>query len=73
MNNIVVKIEIFEGPKFFVEKVNIVGNNITNDSVIRSEMIVDEGDPYSEVLLTRSVYNIKAKSIFANVESKTLL
>ena len=71
-DDIVVKIEIFEGPKFFVEKVNIVGNNITNDSVIRSEMIVDEGDPYSEVLLTRSVNNIKAKRIFANVDSKTL-
>ena len=71
-DDIVVKIEIFEGPKFFVEKVNIVGNNITNDSVIRSEMIVDEGDPYSEVLLTRSVNNIKAKRIFATVDSKTL-
>jgi len=71
-DDIVVKIEIFEGPKFFVEKVNIVGNNVTNDSVIRSEMIVDEGDPYSEVLLARSINNIKAKRIFANVESKTL-
>ena len=71
-DDIVVKIEIFEGPKFFVEKVNIVGNNITNDSVIRSEMIVDEGDPYSEVLLARSINNIKAKRIFASVASKTL-
>jgi len=71
-NDVVVKIEIFEGPKFFVEKVNIVGNNVTNDSVIRSEMIVDEGDPYSEVLLARSVNNIKAKRIFAAVDSKTL-
>jgi len=71
-NDVVVKIEIFEGPKFFVEKVNVVGNNVTNDSVIRSEMVVDEGDPYSEVLLARSINNIKAKRIFANVESKTL-
>ena len=71
-DDVVVKIEIFEGPKFFVEKINIVGNNITNDSVIRSEMIVDEGDPYSEVLLARSINNIKAKRIFASVVSKTL-
>jgi len=35
-------------------------------------MIVDEGDPYSEVLLTRSINNIKAKRIFASVDSKTL-
>jgi len=71
-NDIIVKIEIFEGPKFFVEKINIVGNNVTNDSVIRSEMIVDEGDPYSEVLLARSLNNIKAKRIFSSVESKAL-
>ena len=35
-------------------------------------MIVDEGDPYSEVLLARSINNIKAKRIFAAVNSKTL-
>ena len=71
-NDIIVGIEIFEGPKFFVEKINIVGNTVTNDSVIRSEMIVDEGDPYSEVLLARSINNIKAKRIFGKVDTRTL-
>ena len=40
---------IFEGRKIQIERVNIKGNSITNDSVIRSELEVDEGDPYSAV------------------------
>ena len=44
-NDVDVKIHIFEGEKFIIERINIIGNSVTNDSVIRSEMIVDEGDP----------------------------
>ena len=50
-NQIEVKINIFEGEKVIIERVNIVGNSVTNDSVIRSELIVDEGDPYSALLV----------------------
>ena len=38
---------IFEGRKIQIERVNIIGNTVTNDSVIRSELLVDEGDPFS--------------------------
>ena len=65
-----VKIGIFEGQKFTIERVNIVGNNVTNDSVIRSELIVDEGDPYSALLINKSINEIKAKGIFGKVEHK---
>ncbi len=64
-----VKIEIYEGRKFTVERINILGNNVTNDSVIRGEMIIDEGDPYSALLLNKSVNKLKARNIFAKVES----
>ena len=64
-----VKIEIYEGEKFTVERVNILGNNVTNDSVIRGEMIIDEGDPYSALLLNKSVNKLKARNIFSKVES----
>ena len=33
-----VKINIFEGEKVIIERINIVGNSVTNDSVIRSEI-----------------------------------
>ena len=40
---------IQETEKFFVEKINIFGNN-TMESVIRNQLVVDEGDPYNEIL-----------------------
>ena len=67
-----VKINIFEGDKIIIERINIVGNSITNDSVIRSELIVDEGDPYSALLVNKSINKIKARNIFSKVEHEIL-
>ena len=67
-----VRIDIFEGQKFTIERINIVGNSVTNDSVIRGEMVVDEGDPYSVLLVNKSVNRLKARGIFGNVEQKIL-
>ena len=69
-NRVDIEIDIYEGKKFTIERINIVGNNITNDSVIRGEMIVDEGDPYSEILINKSINKIKARNIFGKVDSK---
>ncbi len=66
-----VKIDIFEGEKFVIEKINIVGNTITNDSVIRGELLVDEGDPYSELLVNNSINKIRGRNIFGKVDYKT--
>ena len=63
-----VKIRVFEGEKFMIERINIVGNNVTNDSVIRSEMLVDEGDPYSVLLVNKSLNKLRARGIFGNVK-----
>jgi len=71
-SGIEVKITIFEGQKFIIEKINIAGNTVTNDSVIRGELVVDEGDPFSELLVNKSINEIKARNIFAKVEHKTL-
>jgi len=65
-----VKIVVYEGEKFTIERVNIVGNSVTNDSVIRSELVVDEGDPYSALLVNKSVNRLKARSIFGEVKHK---
>jgi len=71
-DGVAVVIDIFEGRKFTVERINIKGNNVTNDAVIRSEMLIDEGDPYSALLLNKSINNLKAKGIFGKVEEKIL-
>ncbi len=71
-NSVTVEINISEGPKKFIERINIVGNNVTNDSVIRGEMIADEGDPYSELLVNKSINRLKSKNIFGKVNHKVL-
>ena len=42
---------IKETKKIVIEKINIFGNNITRESVIRNQLEIDEGDPYNEILL----------------------
>ena len=71
-NEVEVKINIFEGKKVIVERINIVGNSVTNDSVIRGEMIVDEGDPFSILLVNKSINEIKARRLFGKVDYKML-
>ena len=69
-NTVTVQINIFEGKKYTIERVNIVGNNVTNDSVIRGELLVDEGDPYSEILINKSLNLLRARDIFGKVDKK---
>ena len=64
--------DIFEGEKITVERINILGNNVTEEAVIRSELIVDEGDPFTDIKLDKSIANIKARNIFKTVESKII-
>jgi len=59
-----------EGEKFYVDKINIFGNTVTAENVIRNQFIVDEGDPFSEILVKKSINNIKSLNFFRNVSSK---
>lgn len=67
-DSIEIKINIFEGKKLLVEKINIKGNTITEESVIRSELLLDEGDPFNQLKLDQSLSRIKSRNIFGNVE-----
>ncbi len=69
-DDITIKFNIFEGEKVLVERINVLGNNITNESVIRSEMEIDEGDPFTNLGLDKSISNIKSRNIFKNVNYK---
>ena len=66
-NKINVTISIEDTEKFFVNKINIFGNYITEESVIRNRILTDEGDPYNVILLEKSLNNIKNLGIFSNV------
>ena len=69
-NKLDISFTLKDNEKFYVEKINIQGNNYTIEEVIRNALIVDEGDPYNEILFNKSVNNIKAKNIFSKVEAE---
>ena len=71
-NKLNISISLIDTQKFYVEKINILGNQFTLEEVIRNSFIVDEGDPFNEILFNKSINNIKAKNIFKIVESKVL-
>ena len=60
---------IEETEKFFVEKINIFGNNVTMEHVIRNQLVIDEGDPYNEILAKKSENNIKSLNFFRSVKT----
>ena len=70
-DNIEVVINIFEGEKQLVEKINILGNTITNERVVRGELDLDEGEPFNKLKLDKSIANLKSRQIFGDVKSKT--
>ncbi|MDA9629632.1 outer membrane protein assembly factor BamA [Candidatus Pelagibacter sp.] len=63
---------IEESNRYTVEKINILGNNITKESVIRNQFVIDEGDFYNEILKTRSINNIKSLNFFKKVNSEVI-
>jgi len=68
-NKISFNFKIIDSNKFYVERVNILGNYQTIEEVIRNKLIVDEGDPLNELLYNKSIDNIKSLGIFKNVNS----
>ena len=69
-NKLNVTIALMDSEKFYVEKINIYGNQFTLEETIRNSLIVDEGDPYNEILFNRSINNLKSKNFFKKVETK---
>ena len=65
-------INVLEGQKIIVEKIDILGNTVTNETVIRSSLLLDEGDPYSKVKVDKSISQIKGKRIFGSVKETTV-
>ena len=59
---------VLESEKFFVNKINIFGNSVTEERVIRNQLEVDEGDPFNKLLHAKSLNNLKALRIFADVK-----
>jgi len=69
-DEIILSFNIIEGEKVLVERINILGNSVTNEDVIRSELKVDEGDPLTGILLSKSISKIRSRNIFKSVNSE---
>ena len=65
-NKINLTFKIQETDKYIVEKINIYGNNITRENVIRNNLSIDEGDTFNEILVKKSENNLKSLDIFKN-------
>jgi len=65
-----ITINIKESKKEYVEKININGNYVTIEDVVRNSLIVDEGDPFNQILFNKSLNNIRSLGIFKTVDYK---
>ncbi|HUF44991.1 MAG TPA: outer membrane protein assembly factor BamA [Aestuariivirgaceae bacterium] len=60
--------DIQEGPRVFIERIDIVGNVRTLDEVIRREVRLVEGDAYNRVLIERSRRRLTALDFFEKID-----
>jgi outer membrane protein insertion porin family len=60
-----------EGPRAYIERINIRGNTRTRDYVIRREFDISEGDAYSRVLVDRAERRLKNLGYFKTVKIAT--
>ena len=68
-NKINLSINLKDAEKYYIEKINITGNNITSENVIRNQLLADEGDAFNDLLVNKSYNNIRALRLFQNVKS----
>ena len=60
--------EVREGPKVFVERINIAGNARTTDKVIRREFQLVEGDAFNTAKMRRSQQRLRNLNFFETVD-----
>lgn len=61
---------IDEGPRVYVERIEVRGNTRTEDRVIRREFDLSEGDPYNRILIERAKRRLNGLGFFKSVDVK---
>jgi outer membrane protein insertion porin family len=62
---------IDEGPRTYIERINVRGNTRTRDYVIRREFDISEGDAYNRALVDRAERRLKNLDFFKTVKITT--
>lgn len=65
-----IKYVVDEGPRIYIERINISGNVRTKDHVIRREFRLAEGDAYNPLLVDRAKKRLNALGFFSKVDVK---
>jgi outer membrane protein insertion porin family len=60
-----------EGPRVYIDRINIRGNSRTRDYVIRRELDIGEGDPFNKVLVDRAERRLNNLGYFKKVRVST--
>src|ERR1041385_6942197 len=67
-NGFILTFPLEEGPRAYIERINIRGNTRTRDYVIRREFDIAEGDAYNRVLVDRAERRLKNLNYFKSVK-----
>lgn len=59
-----------EGPRIYIERINVIGNTRTKDFVIRREFRLAEGDAFNALMVDRAKKRLQALGIFKSVDIK---
>jgi outer membrane protein insertion porin family len=65
---VAIKFVLDEGPRVYVERINIRGNNKTREYVIRREFDLGEGDAYNRTLIDRAERHLNGLGYFKKVK-----
>jgi outer membrane protein insertion porin family len=69
-NTISVVYVVEEGPRVYIERINVNGNERTKDYVVRREFKVAEGDAYNQLLVENAKKRLQGLGFFKTVEIK---
>jgi len=71
-NYLDITFKVDETKKIPIKRINIFGNNVTVESVIRNQFEIDEGDFYNEILFNKTINNIKSLNFFKDVKGNVI-
>jgi outer membrane protein insertion porin family len=69
-HTIAISYVIDEGPRVYIERINVIGNTRTKDFVIRREFRLAEGDAFNPMLVDRAKKRLQGLGIFKTAEVK---
>ncbi len=70
-HTLAIALDVIDGPRVYIQRIDITGNTRTEDKVIRRELTVAEGDGYNQSKIDASTANIKDLGFFKDQKITT--